>query len=241
MIDWGPFEGLGNAAAGRSRLGQRGMFPFTPDEGRVRFEQILAAGALEAGPVEVDYATWLRTHPQVAGSPLLAGLANAEEAPGGTVDRALLDELRRLPARKRGARLTVAITEAIASVMRLELAAIRPTTPLEELGLDSLMGLELANRLGSMLGLELAATTLWNFPSPAELATHLEDRLGLDEQVAGPPSESPDPKRAVDAALASKDDVPEREGLEGRADTEEEGDEALLLAKMESLSALLDR
>ena len=45
-----------------------------------------------------------------------------------------------------------------------------PRTPLRDLGLDSLMTLELRNRLEADYGLRLSATLVWNYPTIAALA-----------------------------------------------------------------------
>jgi len=56
--------------------------------------------------------------------------------------------------------------------------------PLNELGLDSLMALELRKTLGLGLGLELPATLLFSHPSTEALTAHLAELLGLDETEA---------------------------------------------------------
>jgi hypothetical protein len=48
---------------------------------------------------------------------------------------------------------------------------------LNELGLDSLLALELRNRLGAALGEKQPATLLFNYPSIAALRDHLATRL----------------------------------------------------------------
>ena len=64
------------------------------------------------------------------------------------------------------------------------------------MGLDSLLSLELRNRLEGALSLSLPATVIWNYPTVVALAGNLEARLGLagpDELTAvaapGPPEE----------------------------------------------------
>jgi pimaricinolide synthase PimS1 len=50
-----------------------------------------------------------------------------------------------------------------------------------ELGFDSLAAVDLRNRLTAMTGLQLTLTVVFNYPSPAALATHLAQRLAPAE------------------------------------------------------------
>jgi hypothetical protein len=63
--------------------------------------------------------------------------------------------------------------------------------PLRALGLDSLTGLELRNRLEADLGMKLPATMVWNHPSVTALVPYLAGRMGIPLEEADPAEVSP--------------------------------------------------
>ena len=75
------------------------------------------------------------------------------------------------------ATLTEWLRRQVAAVLRLDAERVPPDKALRSLGLDSLMALELRNRLERNLRLKLSATLVWNYPTITAIAAHLESRL----------------------------------------------------------------
>jgi acyl carrier protein len=71
------------------------------------------------------------------------------------------------------------ILEHISQVLRLDISRIDRLSSFTSLGMDSLMSLELRNRLESSLGVRLSATLLFTYSNPASLADYLLERLNL--------------------------------------------------------------
>jgi len=91
--------------------------------------------------------------------------------------------LQAAPAHKRRELLLSFVGEQVARVIDATSAeAIDPKQPLNELGLDSLMAVELRNRLGSGLQLQrsLPATLVFDHPTLEALARHLDETAFAD-------------------------------------------------------------
>jgi acyl transferase domain-containing protein/NADPH:quinone reductase-like Zn-dependent oxidoreductase/acyl carrier protein len=98
------------------------------------------------------------------------------------------DRLAAVPANQRRALVFDQIRRDAARVLGLENLALLPNNqPLNELGLDSLMAVELRNGLSNALGCSLPATLLFDYPTVEALAGYLNRNvLGLEEARTEP-------------------------------------------------------
>src|SRR5262249_45268874 len=92
-------------------------------------------------------------------------------------------------AAERPGHLASAIADEIRAVLRSS-DPIDHNRPLETLGLDSLMGLELRNRLEASLGITLPVALGWAYPTISDLATALCERMDYAPPVTEQTSDS---------------------------------------------------
>jgi len=177
-IDWGVFSEVGLAAAQENRgarLASRGMRNLTPGEGLWALERLLDSDRPQVGVVPLDMRQWVEFYPAAASSRVLSPLAAAPRsgAHGPAGDQGLL---ARLAAAEPGARarLLEEVLRAQASqVLRIPEDKLDADAPFTSLGMDSLMGLELRNRIESTLGINIPVTLLWTYPTVVSLSKHL--------------------------------------------------------------------
>jgi len=100
----------------------------------------------------------------------------------------VLQQLQALPTGDRPAALQTHIREQLARVLGFPNAdTLDPDDNFGDLGMDSLMAVELVNRLQSSLGCPVTQTTLFDYPSITALSDHLlSDVLPLDGQAIAP-------------------------------------------------------
>lgn len=139
----------------------------------------------------VDWAPFLTQFPAGVVPPVLAEvarLAGPRPHSKAAAPSALLQELGRAPAAERRGRLIEHIRGMLAQVMGLdEQDAPSPQQGFFEMGLDSLMAIELRNRLGTSLGQVLPATIVFQYPTIAALADHIVPQA-LPPQAGPAPS-----------------------------------------------------
>jgi acyl carrier protein len=197
-VQWGPFSDVGLAAAQDNRggrLSHRGITSFTPEEGLQTLRRLFDHPRSEVGVVRIDLRQWIDFHPRAAGLPFIADLVKeGSGAIRGARDeraRELLAQLGQAVAGERLPLLERHVQEQLGSVLHLDPAHIDRSSPLSSLGIDSLISLELRNRLEASLGLRLSATLLFTYPTVASLARYLAERVFSSEPAEGQASELP--------------------------------------------------
>ncbi|AKT40598.1 type I polyketide synthase [Chondromyces crocatus] len=181
-VDWGAFSEVGLAAAQDNRgtrLAARGMRSFTPEEGLEALQRLLDAERSQAGVVPLDVRQWVEFYPAAASSPMLSRLlAETSSRTSRTAQGVPLTErLARAAPAERPVVLQAFVREEAARVLRIPEARFDTSAPLTSLGMDSLMGLELRNRLEAGLGFRMPATLLWTYPTVVALSDHLTSQL----------------------------------------------------------------
>jgi acyl transferase domain-containing protein/NADPH:quinone reductase-like Zn-dependent oxidoreductase/acyl carrier protein len=225
-IAWGPFSDVGLAAAEDirgARLSGRGVTPLTPEQGLGLFAGLVRSGAMLAVPCPFDARRWTEYYPQATSWPALTDLLAAVPATTVGGGASVLETALRNASPAEASRLIVEhVVGELAQVVRMDSSQLDPETPFAALGVDSLMGVELRNRLEVSTSQSLPSTAIWTYPTPRALATYLLDRI-----TAEPRPKSPAPPNAGD-------DVPESAAL--REQLEEISDADLLALGEDLLS-----
>lgn len=192
-IAWGRWSDVGMAArlaeTGNDGWQRRGLGAITSDTGFAPVEALLASGTPAALVAVVDWTRLVATAPDGFDTAPLADLNSAAGASGPAKPprRAdLRDRLAGVASNEAVRTLGGAISDAAIDIIGLAPGAeIAPDRPMKELGLDSLMAVELRNALARQTALDLSATLLFDYPTLALLTAHLAKRLGLELAAEG--------------------------------------------------------
>ena len=187
-INWGPWAEVGLAAAQANRgqrLAVQGLAGLTPAEGLAALAYLLGQSVPQVAVMKFNLRHWRQLFPRAASARLLTHLYGSETASEDTTasSRVMRAALLAAAPGLRQSLLETHLIQQIAQVLRLPLDQIDSKTPLPTLGLDSLMALELRNRLELSLGVTLSATLIWGYPTVAALAPFLAEKMGLEFEV----------------------------------------------------------
>ena len=201
-LAWGLWTGAGMAArlagTGSEAWGRRGLKGIGPDTAFAPVSKLLRAAVPTAMVAAVNWREFVATAPAGLDLPPFRALAgSAETAPARPAPSVPRKDLRqRLTGLDRDAAMAAlgrVIDEAAKDIIGLGSADdLDPARPLKEVGLDSLMAVELRNALVRQTGLDLSATLIFDYPTPARLADHLAPRLGIAPAPAAAPAPEPD-------------------------------------------------
>jgi len=156
------------------------MDTLTPEVGTRVLERLLRSAATQVGVVPMDVRAWTESFPAAAkssrASRLLGELRGVNGAQQGG-DAVFLEALREAATSQRPRLIEDYALGQAARVLRVGPERISRERPLTDLGLDSVMGLELRNRLAVALSVTIPPTILWTYPTLHALSGYLVERL----------------------------------------------------------------
>jgi NADP-dependent 3-hydroxy acid dehydrogenase YdfG/thioesterase domain-containing protein/acyl carrier protein len=161
------------------RLASGGVVPLGAEQGLALFDAALDSGDPTPVPVRLDL-------PGLAGlaggaPPFLRGLVpSVRRVVAGDSARAVAvrDQLAALPSADRPGVLVDLVRDLVAAVLgHPDRDAVTADQEFGDLGFDSLTAMDLRNRLTAGTGLSLPAGVVFDHPTPADLAAHLDDEL----------------------------------------------------------------
>lgn len=168
-----------------ARMARSGMLPLATEEALALFDSAVGTGAAHALPVRLDSGALGAlagegTLPSLFRS--LVGRRAAASVGAGADPDPLTERLSRMPADEREDALLDLVREHAAVVVAApEPGAIDADGAFKEIGFDSLMSVELRNRLNKATGLRTPTTLLFDRPTPREVARDLATRLFGDQ------------------------------------------------------------
>jgi hypothetical protein len=231
-INWGAWSEIG-AFAERNvglHLASRGIGTFNPEQGIGILESAMAGEAVQIGVAPVNWPHFLKQFSSNRVPRFYEGLTDQPQAStrpqaGDSTKKAYIDELLAAPSNKRRKLLLAFVQQAVVNTLGTDPSRLTDLRrPLSDLGLDSLLAVEMRNVLSTGLGLEtpLPAGLLFDCPSIEALINY------LDTAVLGPKTPDKSDVKSAEAPPGAADEAEDWADMERLTE-----DEAESLLRME--------
>ncbi|MEM9488322.1 MAG: type I polyketide synthase, partial [Myxococcota bacterium] len=190
-LAYGAWAEIGAAARKQSIKWMRtvGVDEISPAQGIDALAAAVTEGPVHRGVMAIDWSRF--GHHASAERRYFARMVR-DAGDGGDMAAAQILDLRGLDSKARHEALDEYLRGQIAVVLGLDSGdEVSPRSRLMDLGMDSLMAVELKSRLERTLGLTLRATLMYDYPTVEALIGHLSDELG--DSAATSPADRPEP------------------------------------------------
>jgi acyl transferase domain-containing protein/NADPH:quinone reductase-like Zn-dependent oxidoreductase/SAM-dependent methyltransferase/acyl carrier protein len=192
-INWGVLGGEGYVARNKrvaEFLARQGTTELSPREVMALMEASLNAGVTQVMAIRVDWTKWRQFFRGMQENPLLERIFAAVEGhgPGGSPSDLRLKIASAAPE-ELGGIIRQAVRDAVGSVLRVKTDTLRDDQPLTDLGLDSLMGVEIENSIEGSLGVSLPPASLIRARTIGQIVALIAEHMGakpVDSASAAP-------------------------------------------------------
>ncbi|WP_051328763.1 type I polyketide synthase [Geminicoccus roseus] len=179
-VAWGAWGEVGAAAKVGEEVARRGLRPMPPAAASRALRRAMGQPAATLGIMDVDWPVFCARFGDAlppffdAVAPSRTARPEAAATPAAPKPAGVPADLRDLPADARFDALVQRVRTASASILGLPGPdAVPAEAPLRDLGLDSLMTVELRNALATLAAAKLPATLVFDHPTCRDLAVFL--------------------------------------------------------------------
>jgi acyl carrier protein len=183
-INWGPWGegGMAQAMIETEDFGKRGLRVLSTAKGLEILGTLLHASEPQRVVIASDWNLLGQAYPKNRVPSVLASLFQPElhgekGAVGSSEIARLMLQFKSLPSGERQKWLEEMIRQRVAQALDTDPERVDPEKPLNIMGLDSLMALELKNEIENVLGVVIPITLLIKGPSLRELAQYVVNDL----------------------------------------------------------------
>lgn len=185
-IQWGPWAGAGMAAETdrAQQAASRAVHPLIPETALQAFEKILRGDEPETTVADADWSALKRQLPGRSVPSMLRELAGDAEGAGenqpANTDQAWRAQLLDSGPQQRQELLKEGFLAELARITGIDPGQLDVDQPLDTMGLDSLMALELKNKIECQLDIELPMARFLEGPTVTSLAEEAARLLAGD-------------------------------------------------------------
>ncbi len=200
-INWGSIAEIGMAAADvkrGERLEKQGITSLKPKELPAYIDFATSIDTAQAIVVKVDFNKWVQNNPTYLKNEMLADFIDLSGE-----DKLLQKVIGASNYNSALKMLKEVMKEIVSETTKAPKETIKEDVTLKNLGIDSLMAVQIKNKLQYELDLNIPVSSLWTYPTVEKYAAFLSEELSLREKF--------DSEQIENADVASKTNAAEKE------------------------------
>lgn len=181
-VNWGTIADIGLAARQENRgnrLAASGMQPLPSKELFHYFDQLFLCESPQVMAVDINFDQWAENNPKTTTNALYAKVLSARVSPVAEEKSVAFSSVA--AALKH---LKQEIKQAISSVTKINPHKIKEDDTFKSYGVDSLLALQIKNKLQKDLDVALNVSVIWSHPTVNKLADFLLKALKIEEQLS---------------------------------------------------------
>ena len=185
-INWGAWDKIGMAAGlkgqNRSRVIDRGISLIDPEHGLRVLDLLLSTHSAQMTVMPVKWSILLQLYPEGQQPPIFEEMVRQTKSrkQAKAIGKETAELRRRLEAAPESDRRDILISfvsSQVTKIMGLDPShPLNLQTPFSDLGLDSLMAVELRNALAAGMGRSLQTSLVYDYPTIEKLTKYTSDR-----------------------------------------------------------------
>jgi acyl carrier protein len=207
-INWGAWENLRGSDQHKDAFARSGMRSLASGPALDHLGRIIAAGESRAVVASVDWEIFKPVYESRGRRPFLDEVGRADsESVVPAASATLRDEVAAAGPDQQLDVIVAHVRSAAGAVLGLAARQVDPHRGFFDLGMDSLLSVELRRRLEGSTGLALPGTLTFKYPTVAAIAQYLAGELL--SPPAAPAAGDAGPSAAANAAAVDTDDLSE--------------------------------
>ncbi len=191
-LAWGLWEQGGGMADslgenGQQRLARGGVVPLSDSEGLTLLDAALADDRPLLVPVGLDLGAVHALLDAAPIPPVLRELVRVPARRAGAAGPSLAQRLAGMSAQEQQTHLLELVRELVAAALgHASPDSVDPQRAFKDLGFDSLIAVNLRNRLTAVTGLRLPVTVVFDYPTPTALAQYVREQALAESNGEAP-------------------------------------------------------
>lgn len=183
-VNWGTVADIGLAAQSdkrADRLKEYGIFPIHPDSLFTYFDKLFLSDAVQLTAIDIDLRKWIDSNPDMCDNNFYSTILNKK-----TNTRELDEQQEKSDVfsdvETAKAYVKDQIKRNIASATKMQLNKIKEDDTFKSYGVDSLLALQIKNKLQKDLSILLNISVIWSYPTVNKLTNFIVNELKIETQ-----------------------------------------------------------